>query len=117
VKKNGKFELAITGPLVITALTKQMYPTFQLKDIEQHFPEVSIFPDEYFNATDYRQGLCALTGKSYCIHRYQASWANNRKRKIVSFLRKIKFPFIEIIIGKMIKRMKRVEEKRVTNDT
>jgi mannosyltransferase OCH1-like enzyme len=114
VNTNGKLEIDATGPLILTSITKKLYPTFKLEDIEQHFEHLSIYPDEYFTASDYRQGLKALTDKTYCIHRFQASWLQKSlRRKIVEFLLKIKFPFMKVLVKKRVKRIHGAVEKKI----
>ena len=52
----------------------------------------TIYSAEYFNPTDMQTGKVAVTGNTYSIHKYAASWCSKKERlrgKIYKFIAKI----------------------------
>ncbi len=50
------------------------YPTLSLSNKEQNFPELTIYPKEYFE-------IGMLSGKHYTVHLNSGTWQNKEKKK------------------------------------
>lgn len=86
IKEDGSYDLT-TNVKTITDLlvTKGLI----LNGSEQFIGHCKIYPIDYFSPKDYNSEKINLTGNSYTIHHFSASW--------VPFNRKVKQKFIKLI--------------------
>ena len=95
IKEDGSYDFT-PNPEKATAAALDMYPEF--KDANKleviTYPELTIYPPEYFYPLDYKTKKIVITNKTLSIHHYKASWipkSTKIKRAIKKFIKKIIF--------------------------
>ena len=95
VNEDGSLDLT-PNPEKATEAIKLLYKDFDKKDKSQiiNYPEITIYPADYFTPMNYWTRKIELTENSRAIHHFDASWKPTSvkiKNKIKNFIKKIIF--------------------------
>lgn len=77
IKEDGSMNLRTVCERVTDWLVER---GLQLNGETQQVAGYAIYAPEYFNPTDMRTGKITITGNTYSIHRYAASWCSKSER-------------------------------------
>ena len=90
IKEDGELNLAASPKIFTEILLKY---GLKQKNVYQNIGEFTAYPTEFFCPKDFATGKINVTGNTYSIHHYDASWvptadavAHKRRRRIFSLL-------------------------------
>lgn len=107
ILKNNKLDLT-TNVVIITCLTKKMYPEVVFNGKYTELDSVVFYPKDFFCPISASTKKCVLTKNTHTIHHFSGSWVEP-PTKFQMFKTKIK-TFIKKIIGE--KNTKKIQNAR-----
>jgi len=77
IKDDGGLDQT-TIPVIMSRMTKSMYPEFKWDGSEQHLEDVTIFPEDYFYPLGFVTREMKKTENSVAVHHWCASWLDKQ---------------------------------------
>lgn len=106
VKPDGSYDLTPCPDRNSATLTEM---GMDLNNTDQIFCGVRFLPAEYLSPMDYYTGEKVITGNTYSIHHYAASWTSSVSKRTTRIKRIIGVKMYEKLYGKVLHKFKFLE--------